>query len=149
MTLHSQAITEFWSAAFRAGVVLLKNDGFVAASNPELPDDRRVMMLEAVDGTVTAVLAPGLATALGLSSSRDSTESAFRQTLAAAGITMHGADYLFYFADADKDALLHEDPGPGVRRLTEQDRAEFAEFQAAASAEDLESAYVELDHWAA
>jgi GNAT superfamily N-acetyltransferase len=147
--LHSQAITEFWRAAFLGGDVLLEHDGFVIVSNPDLSDDRRVMMLEGVDGTFTAVLTPPLADSLGLAPSQDLTERTFRQNLADAGITMHGADYLFYFPDAHKDALLEEDPAPEVRQLTEQDRTEFAEFQAAASEEDRDSAYVELDHWAA
>ena len=69
--------------------------------------------------------------------------------LADAGITMHGADYLFYFADAVKDALLLDEVSPGVRQLTEHDSTVFAEFQAAASDEDRDGAHVELGHWAA
>ncbi|WP_232699141.1 GNAT family N-acetyltransferase [Brevibacillus daliensis] len=35
-----------------------------------------------------------------------------------------------------------------LRRLTEQDDAVFSEFQSSASEQDLDDAYVELDHWA-
>lgn len=149
MALHPRVITEFWRASFESGDVLLSRDGFVVLSNPALPDDRRVMMLEGLDGTVTAVVSPALAERLGVASSPDLTEPAFRRNLAEAGIAMHGADYLFSFTDADKGALLEEDPPPGVRRLTEHDRGDFTEFQAAAPDEDLAGAYVELDHWAA
>ena len=50
---------------------------------------------------------------------------------------------------ADKAGLLEDDAPPEVRQLTEDDRTAFAEFQAAASAADLDAAFVELDHWAA
>ena len=43
--------------------------------------------------------------------------------------------------------MLQENP-VGTRRLTEQDAAAFSEFQSSASEQDLDSAYVELDHWA-
>ena len=148
MASYSGVITEFWRASFLGGDVLLSGDHFVVASNPDLPDNRRVMMLETVDGTLQAVLTPALADRLGLASRRDLTDSVLRQNLADAGITIHGADNLFYYADADKDALLLDDRSPGVRQLTEHDGRVFAEFQAAASDEDLDGAYVELDHWA-
>lgn len=35
-----------------------------------------------------------------------------------------------------------------VRRLTARDEAAFAAFEKASSAQDLDDAYVELDHWA-
>jgi GNAT superfamily N-acetyltransferase len=149
LALHSPAVAEMWRASFLGGHVLLSNDRFVVASNPDLPDDRRVMMLETADGRLNAVLTPAVASRLGLASWRDLTESIFRKHLADAGITLHGADYLFYFADADKHALLHDDLSSGARQLTEHDGAVFEEFRAAASDEDLDAAYVELDHWAA
>lgn len=147
MASYSRAITEFWRASFLGGV-LISEDRFVVTCNPDLPDDRQVMMLETADGATHAVLTPAMADRLGLASRRGLAPSTFRQTLTDAGVTMHGADYLFYFADADRGALLLDEPSPGVRQLTEHDSGVFAEFQAAASAEDLDGAYVELDHWA-
>ena len=55
---------------------------------------------------------------------------------------------MFYFADADKGALLQEDHAGTVRRLTEHDGAVFAAFESSASEQDRDDAYVELDHWA-
>ncbi|WP_410720204.1 GNAT family N-acetyltransferase [Brevibacillus sp. SIMBA_076] len=65
-----------------------------------------------------------------------------------AGITLHGADYLFYFSKADKIELLQENIEGDLCRLKQQDDAVFSEFQSSASEQDLDDAQVELDHWA-
>ena len=44
--------------------------------------------------------------------------------------------------------MLQENSEDGLRQLTEQDDAVFSEFQSSASKQDLDEAYVELDHWA-
>ncbi|MED1724342.1 hypothetical protein [Brevibacillus parabrevis] len=75
-------------------------------------------------------------------------EQTFRQKLAEAGVVLHGADYVYYFPEEAKNGLLREKPEGVVRQLTELDEAIFAQFQSAASEQDLDDAYVELDHWA-
>lgn len=106
------------------------------------------MVLETFDGQVMAVLTPTLADKLDLYQRQDLSELIFRQKLNEAGITLHGADYLFYFSEADKNVLLQEKIEGALRRLTEQDGAVFSEFQSLTSEQDLDDAYVELDHWA-
>jgi RimJ/RimL family protein N-acetyltransferase len=61
---------------------------------------------------------------------------------------MHPADSMFYFSRTDLDALLSGDPHPAVRRLTDADAELFAQFQSSAPEQDLDDAYIELDHWA-
>ncbi|WP_374020919.1 GNAT family N-acetyltransferase [Paenibacillus thiaminolyticus] len=85
---------------------------------------------------------------LGLYQRDELSEPIFRRKLNEAGVTLHGADYLFYFSEAEKKVLLQEHLGGELRRLTEQDDAVFSEFQSSASEQDLDDAYVELDHWA-
>lgn len=63
-------------------------------------------------------------------------------------MALHGADYLFYFTDAEKHAVRGERGGAGVRRLTSDDGDVFAGFASAAPEHDLDDAFVELDHWA-
>lgn len=65
-----------------------------------------------------------------------------------AGVALHPADNVFYFSPAALETLLDEAPQPGVRQLSAADAALFAQFQSSASEQDLDSAYVELDHWA-
>jgi RimJ/RimL family protein N-acetyltransferase len=67
--------------------------------------------------------------------------------LAAANVSLHPADAVFYFSLAAKKDLLSELDQANVRRLTERDRTAFAAFVSAAPAQDLDDAYVEMDHW--
>ncbi|WP_232276045.1 GNAT family N-acetyltransferase [Paenibacillus sp. 481] len=148
MPLFSHTITDFWQAPFLSGDVLYSSEDFTVATNPHLSEERRVMVLETAEGRVMAVLTPALADRLGLYQRKELSELAFRQQLHEAGVTLHGADYLFYFSEADKNVLLQEHVEGVLRRLTEQDKAVFSEFQSSASEQDLDDAYVELDHWA-
>jgi len=119
-------IVEFWGAA---GIVL----------DPTLAHDRRVSLLRTTDGAITLRLTPDLAAQLDLA---DASEAAIRAALAAADIRLHGADCLFYYRNRPSAV------GTSVRRLTANDAAAFAEFQASASEQDLDDAFVELNHWA-
>ncbi|MFU1795044.1 GNAT family N-acetyltransferase [Paenibacillus azoreducens] len=148
MPLFSQTITDFWRAQFLNGDVLYSDEVFTVAINPDLDEDCRVMVLETTDGRVMAVLTPAMADKAGLYQRQDLSEEIFRQMLNEAGVTLHGADYVFYFSEAEKDVLLQESLEGVLRRLTEQDDAVFSEFQSSASEQDLDDAYVELDHWA-
>ncbi|MFL1673209.1 GNAT family N-acetyltransferase [Paenibacillus dendritiformis] len=149
MPLFSQTITDFWQAQFLSGDVLYSDEVFTVAINPDLDEDSRVMVLETADGRVMAVLTPALADKVGLYQRQDLSEATFRRKLNEAGVKLHGADYLFYFSEDDKNVLLQENLEGDLRRLTEQDDADFSEFQSSASEQDLDDAYVELDHWAA
>ncbi|MED1783824.1 GNAT family N-acetyltransferase [Brevibacillus fortis] len=146
--VFSQTITDFWGEQFSNGDVLYSDESFTVTINPTLDEDSRVMVLETSDGRVTAVLTPALADKIGLSQQLSLSESTFRQKLNEAGVTLHGADYLFYFSKADKNVLLKEILEGELRRLTEQDEAVFSAFTSSASEQDLDDAYVELDHWA-
>ncbi|TKI55495.1 GNAT family N-acetyltransferase [Brevibacillus antibioticus] len=144
----SQTITDFWRKQFLNGDVLYSDESFTVAINPALEEDSRVMVLETSDGRVMAVLTPALVDKIDLSQQQSLSESIFRQKLIEAGVTLHGADYLFYFSKADKNAMLQENLEGDLRRLTEEDESVFFEFTSSASEQDLDDAYVELDHWA-
>ncbi|MCM3271694.1 GNAT family N-acetyltransferase [Paenibacillus elgii] len=148
MPLFSQTITDFWRAQFLNGDVLYSDEVFTLVINPDLDEDSRVMVLETADGRVMAVLTPALAEKTGLDQRQDLSEPIFRRKLNEAGVTLHGADYVFYFSEAEKNVLLQENLEGDLRRLTEQDDAVFSEFESSASEQDLDDAYVELDHWA-
>ena len=148
MPLFSETITEFWQTRFLNGEVIHQDDYFTVTINPDLSEDRRVMVLETVDGRVLAVLTPALGEKLQLKERKDLSEEVFRQKLSEAGILLHGADYLFYFTEDEKNALMAETVDDHLCQLTEADAEVFAEFKSSASEQDLDDAYVELDHWA-
>jgi hypothetical protein len=138
-------VTAFWREQF-AGEVVFRDEAFVWSVNPGLAGERLAMLLDEVGGPVSAVLSPAVAGAVDAESIRSADE--LRVALRSAGIVLHGADLVFYFTDAERDAVFREQAADGVRRLTADDEAAFAEFESAASAQDLDDAYVELDHWA-
>ncbi|MEQ7049967.1 GNAT family N-acetyltransferase [Paenibacillaceae sp. P-4] len=148
MPRFSEMIAAFWQGQFGNGEVLYHDEVFTLTINPDLSDDNRVMVLAMTDGKVMAVLTPAMADKAGLTHQAELTEATLRQKLNEAGVTLHGADYLFYFTEADKNTLMQEAVDGDLRQLTEQDHAVFFEFQAAALEQDLDDAYVELDHWA-
>ena len=148
MPLFSQTITDYSQALFLNGEILYSDEVFTVAINPELSENRRVMVLKTYDGRVMAVLTPALADKIGLSQYQDLSEETFRQKLNEAGVTLHDPDNIFYFTGSDKALLLQENSEVGLRQLTNEDDAVFSVFQSSASKQDLDQAYVELDHWA-
>ncbi|TCZ78970.1 N-acetyltransferase [Paenibacillus albiflavus] len=148
MPLFSQTIIDYWREQFLNGDVLYSDEAFTVTVNPDLDEDSRIMVLETTDGRVRAVLTPALADKVGLYQRQDLSGPIFRRKLNEAGITLHGADYVFYFSETEKNVLLQEIMESDLRQLTEQDNAVFSEFESAASEQDLDDAFVELDHWA-
>jgi RimJ/RimL family protein N-acetyltransferase len=147
MTVFSRAIEAYWRESF-AGELLFDSDSLTVTANPELEHSRRLMLLETVDGRVSVVMTPELADAVVLPQERTLTVALLRRTLEQAGFRLHGADSLFYFPTSALDALRREATADRVRKLDAVDVAAFDEFQAGASEQDLDDAYVELDHWA-
>ncbi|MCL1699441.1 GNAT family N-acetyltransferase [Lysinibacillus sp. Bpr_S20] len=148
MPLFSQTITDFWESQFFNGDVIYNDESFTVTINHDLNEDSRVMVLETSDGRVLAVLTPEMAEKLDLSKGQELSELDFCHKLNEGGVILHGADYLFYFSEAEKNVLLQENQEETLRQLTEQDDAIFSEFESSASEQDLDDAYVELDHWA-
>lgn len=102
-------------------------------------------MLETTGGKVLAALTPEMAARTDLDRQQEFSYAIFRRKLDDAGIGLHGADYLFYSAEEGRPVPECVD---GARYLLEQDEAVFAAFEAAATEQDLDDAYVELGHWA-
>jgi hypothetical protein len=147
MPQFPRAITDFWHALLSTGELLHRDARFEVRINPCMPEQSQIMLLAGTDGRAHAALTPRMAERAGLGRQETLSAPSFRRKLADAGLALHGADNVFYFPEAAKQALGQESPAR-VRRLDERDRAAFAVFQASASEQDLDGAYVELDHWA-
>ncbi|MBB6483611.1 GNAT family N-acetyltransferase [Rhizobium lusitanum] len=145
--LFSATVTAFWRKHFQTGTILHRDDQFSLAVSPDLDDDNRAMVLHRPEAAVQAAVTTAVADRLGLHEKADLSEAEFRRELENAEIILNGADAVFYYLEPAKQSLLQETSPNQVRQLTELDRAIFEEFQAAASDEDLDAAYVELDHW--
>lgn len=96
MPLFSQTITDFWKSQFLNGDIIYNDKTFTVTINHDLSEDSRIMVLETADGRVMAVLTPEMAEMLDLSKGQELSELNFRQKLNEGGVTLHGADYLFF-----------------------------------------------------
>lgn len=92
-------------------------------------------------------LAPYLAEQLGLASDERLDRAGFESRLEQAGLELASADHLFHLPLAEQEVLREEPWGEGTRELTEADADAFAEFTDRAPEDDLDEAFVELDHW--
>lgn len=157
---HSCTVTEHWLAhlpvdaertdAAAADAALADAPQPVAlriAIDDGLSHERRLSVLETADGAGVAVMTAAVARALGVQDGDELDRSALEAALGEAGLRLHGADHLFFFPQAAHEPLLQESVPDSIRRLTEADAAAFAAFEGEASEQDLDDAYVELDHW--
>ncbi|MDR0251928.1 MAG: GNAT family N-acetyltransferase [Brucellaceae bacterium] len=142
--MFSSAVTDHWKQTFSEGDLLFADADFSITVNPALEDDENGTVLE-TGGKTFVSIRPALAAQLELKQNSRLSAQDFRQKLAENDIRLHGADYLFYFP-AGAAAALPPQSGT-VRQLTQADEAAFAQFCAASSEDDLDAAYVELDHW--
>ena len=116
-------------------------------TDDSLPGSFSLMILETSSYGRLLTLTPAQAGRLGLVGVPVVSEPALRSALAAAGAALHGADYLFYLPVEDQAAVRAEPVPGGTRQLTEADAEAFAQFAAAAPAQDMDDAFVELGHW--
>lgn len=144
--MFSPIITELWKQSFSTGDLLYVDAGFSIYVDTELDNDENGMILTKEDKTLVTVKSP-LAKALNLKPDEILSDQLFRQKLSDQNIGLHGADYLFYFQAGAAVSLAPAGQSRNVRQLTADDETVFAQFCAASSKEDLDAAYVELDHW--
>lgn len=119
----------------------------LVALDPALTDLRSVSLLR-VEGEATVLsLSPARAEQLELSASDRIERGELSARLDRAGMVLADPDHLFYLPLAEQTALREEPWDSATRQLTEADAAVFAEFTAQAPEDDLDEAFVELDHW--
>ena len=135
------AVLDYWRQAFGRGRCVF-DDGRVSLRTDESLGETYVMILTRRDGTAAIAMAPALARRTGLSDATPLPVAAIRARLSAYGISLHDPDYLFYRTSP----ALSPNGQHRVRRLESQDRDAFRQFQDAASAQDMDDAWVEFDH---
>lgn len=130
-----------------AALTPLSEGEVLVALDPALTDLRSVSLLR-VEGEATVLsLSPARAEQLELSASDRIERGELSARLDRAGMVLADPDHLFYLPLAEQTALREEPWDSATRQLTEADAAVFAEFTAQAPEDDLDEAFVELDHW--
>ena len=147
MNNFSKQVTTFWKEEMN-GDLWYQDDNFTLMINEDLEEDGQVMLLKSADKqNVNAVVTPAIMKRIGLTVNDSLSESAFLQLLKNVGISLHGADYIYYYQEEDKKKLLETESIGTIRRLNASDAEAFEYFVSSASEQDLDDAYVELDHW--
>lgn len=123
------------------------DDGVVVSIDASLPETRSVSLLRIENGPARLSLTPARAEDLSLAEGDHVEEDELSTLLARHGITLNDPDCLFYVPHADQVALRDEERGAETRMLSPDDAAPFAEFTAEAPEDELDEAFVELDHW--
>lgn len=137
-------VTDFW---LRGVAPSARRDRVHIMVDASLADSRSVSLFTMVDGPQILVLSPVRADQVGVMHGDDHARDRIASALAAADITLNDPDTIFHFSTAASRELSAEVPPPGVRALTLDDRAAFERFIASAPEDDVDEAFVELDHW--
>ncbi len=119
----------------------------IVVVDPSLAENRSVSLLRVEGGPVVLSLSPARARELALSNGSRVDDAGLAARLDRAGIALTDPDHLFYLTLDAQDAIRDEVSGGGTRQLKADDAAAFEEFTAAAPDDDLDEAFVELDHW--
>ncbi|MBB3121830.1 GNAT family N-acetyltransferase [Pseudoduganella violacea] len=145
--MFSSVVNDFWQETFSGDGILYADERLQITTNPTLNGDEHGMILEPRAGKTLITLKPELASRLDIAAGGSWSVDLLCQRLAATGFALYGADNLFYFPAADLATLMQESIPGDIRQLSQDDQGFFAEFSASATEEDLDAAYVELDHW--
>lgn len=122
-------------------------EAFSVVIDPFQKPTRSVSLLSLASGPRTARLTPERAAELSLSAGDAVGHDDLIARLEAAGLELNGADHLYFLPVAEQDAVRAEAPAAGIRQLTADDAELWARFVEEAPEDDLDDAYVELDHW--
>jgi len=149
MLAFAPVVTEYREGSHLRGRPLHVADNFSVRINPELPDGQQLTMFNFASGPFAVALRDDIAARLNLDgdSAALASEATFRALLAARGVQLSNPEYSFYIDRATRPLIEAEPDARSIRILTSADAAAFAEFEAANSPEDIDEAYVELDHW--
>ena len=112
-----------------------------------LPKNRSVSLLHLATGPAILRLTPARARELRLAHGEQLNTEDAHARIASAGLSLTDPDHLFFLPLKERSALATEASNAHTRRLTPQDAAAFAAFTESAPSEELDEAYVELDHW--
>lgn len=119
----------------------------VVSVDPALSVNRSVSLLHVEGGAVVLSLAPSRASEFALADGQHVDLEEVVDRLAVSGVSLHDPDHLFYLTVRDQAPLRDESRGAETRQLSPTDRSLFEAFTDEAPEDDLDEAFVELDHW--
>lgn len=144
--ITSPIVQKYWKDQFQ-GEVLCSNPSFTLFLNDELEEDSQIMTLEFPSGNSWAIINSKVARYFRNVSLTALDFEIFVNILKNKEILLYGADYIFYFPEEEKEGILSLDLPENIRPLTPNDAEHFSTFESLSTEEDLDGAFVELNHW--
>jgi RimJ/RimL family protein N-acetyltransferase len=144
--MFSRTVTEHWLPRDVAVDDVAVGECRVVIDD-SLPATRSLTILEPVVGGGIIRLTAARAASLELTGGQTVGGSALRSALEAENVRMNGADHLFYLPVDEHAVARSEVASEGTRQLTSEDAEPFAQFADLAPADEMDEAFVELDHW--
>ena len=144
--MFARAVTDYWikNVATNGGGTTGEHHVVI---DDTLPENCSLMLLEPVGGDGILSLTSALADRLGLTDQTTVSADALVRALDVAAVKLNGADNLFFLPTREQALVRSERIPTETRQLTETDAVAFADFAAQAPVDDLDEAFVELDHW--
>ncbi|MDQ1110712.1 GNAT superfamily N-acetyltransferase [Microbacterium testaceum] len=142
--MFSSLVTDHWLPSPASA---FSDDDAVVVVDPEAPENRSVSILRIGDGATVVSLSPERADQLGVSDGERLAADEVLERIDAAGIALNDPDHLFYLPVEEHANVTAPEPQAKTRRLTAEDADAFAALVAAAPEDELDEAFVELDHW--
>lgn len=157
--MFSRAVIDHWMPGAAATAAAAGSpDETVVVIDPALSDSRGLSVLTLPDARAILTLTPHWAHTLGVAVGDILDTSRIDDRLRVAGVPLNDPDALHYLpSGTTRSGTTRSGTAPSAasddrrstRRLTGEDADAFAGFAAAAPADDLDEAFVELDHWLA
>ncbi|ASP38513.1 GNAT family N-acetyltransferase [Bacterioplanes sanyensis] len=145
MSVFSNSILSFWQQRFLPGNMVFSNQQQSVVIHPDAAYP--LMQLLHGDDQQWLCMTPEMAERLQLHGPWPLTSAGLQAALQQQGLEFYGEDNLYYFPVSQRDTILNRPQAAHVRRLTSDDAELFGAFEQSASEQDLDDAYVELDHW--
>lgn len=144
----SKIVTTYWQAQTGTAIALT-TDTFQIFIKEDLDEDYEVMLLEFSDQENWMIMRLELLEQLDKEELKALDFTQLKSVLAQRGIELYGADHIFYFSEEEKARAKELEFPSTIRGLTKEDADYFAAFESSATAQDLDDASVELEHWKA
>lgn len=142
----SKIVIDYWQGLSGTKSVF-KNNLFTVFVNEKLDKEYQVMTLEFPEKHNWIIIRPELFERLRKEDLQVLNFEGFIRRLQEHGIFLHGVDNIFYYPKEEKEHIKNLVIPENIRTLTSEDADYFSEFEASATAQDLDDAFVALDHW--
>lgn len=144
--MFSEIVRDYWTPKDQA-LNASRADELQVIIDEEQPGNRSLMVLELVDGTGTVTLSQKYASRIGLIHGSSVSQSGIHSALDEASVVMNDPDHLFYLPIEEQSSIKRERLTEETRQLSMEDAEMFAQFVKLAPEDDLDEAFVELNHW--